>query len=199
MSLKIDTTTLTTPNVHKRLVTPHAIVLHDTVSHSAAGTVKFWQTQGKGYGTHFLVDADGTVYQLADPAKHYVVHCGGFNSASIGIDAVAILDPSLANAGELTRIVDRPWSASKRKGKVIDYTGEQYAALVGLVESLCAQFGIPRRIPAFVTGFGAKHEWLRDTYQGVLPHGAWSAKRWDGLLAQEALLGAGLDPVGANS
>ncbi|MGY0618739.1 N-acetylmuramoyl-L-alanine amidase [Lysobacter sp. A378] len=49
-----------------QLTGPHAIVLHRTVSTTAAGTLRSFQ---RGVGTHFLVAKDGTTYQTASLAQ----------------------------------------------------------------------------------------------------------------------------------
>lgn len=185
---------LTSQHRRKRTTTPHAIVLHDTVSHTAKSAQN--TLDDSGYGTHFLIEHDGRVLQTADPATDEVSHCGGFNDDSIGIDVVAILDPSLANAGELVRTIKRPWSASKRKGKVIDYTPEQKTALVKLVRALCDAFGIPHYVLDAQVGYGAKVPGLSPAFRGVLAHAQWSSKRWDGLLAVEALIADGYEHDG---
>lgn len=168
---------------------PTAIVIHDTVSHTAIGAQR--TLDDHGYATHFLIELDGTVYQCMDPATTYGAHCGGFNAESIGIDVVAILDPTYANTAERLRLAARPWSASKVKGQVIDYTQAQKVALVHLVDQLCAAFGIPRVVPHELTGYGRKVAGLTDKYRGVLAHGQWSRSRWDGLPAVEAIVAAG--------
>ena len=41
----------------------HAIILHQTGSETAAGTLAGYRSEAKGTGTHFLIDRDGTIYQ----------------------------------------------------------------------------------------------------------------------------------------
>ena len=185
---------LTSKHRRKRPGAPHAIVLHDTVSHTADGAQR--TLDAEGYGTHFLIEPSGRILQTADPATEAVSHCGGFNDASIGVDVVAILDPSLANAGELTRTIKRSWSASKRSGKVIDYTTAQRAAVAHLVRALCDHFGIPHYVLDAQVGYGEKVPGLSPAFRGVLAHSQWSTKRWDGLLAVESLIAAGFEHDG---
>lgn len=181
---------------YKRKGPPLAIVIHDTVSHTAEGAYDTLETAENGpYSTHFFVNPDGSVFESLDPEKESGVHAAGWNDHSIGIDMVAILDPKHANAVEKKRIVSRKWSASTAaKGKVVDYTPEQKAALLHLVEALCQRFDIPTVVPAQLTGYGTKIEGLRaETFRGVLAHAQTSSKRWDGLLAAELLHAAGYE------
>ena len=168
---------------------PTAIVIHDTVSHTAEAAQRTLDKEG--YATHFFVDLDGTVLQCMDPGAEYGSHCAGLNEPSIGIDVVAILDPSYANNAEKTRTVERAWSASKRKGKVIDYTPAQKLVLPALCRSLCDSFGIPHYVLDAAAGYGEKVPGLSPAFRGVLAHAQWSSKRWDGLFGIEALLAAG--------
>lgn len=51
---------------------PAAIVLHRTVSSTASSTLNAFR---RGIGTHFLIDKDGTIYQVAS-LKQYTAHVG---------------------------------------------------------------------------------------------------------------------------
>lgn len=187
---------LTSKHRRKRSMQPHAIVLHDTVSHTALGAQR--TLNAKGYGTHFLIEPSGRILQTADPITEAVSHCGGFNDLSIGIDVVCILSPKLATAEERTRLVQRAWSAAAGTwaGQVIDYTAAQRAAVARLVRALCDQLGIPHYVLDAQVGYGAKVAGLSPAFRGVLPHSAWSTQRWDGLLAVEALIAAGFEHDG---
>lgn len=48
---------------HGPLGSIHAIIVHQTGSSTAEGTLAGYRTEAKGTGTHFLIDRDGTVYQ----------------------------------------------------------------------------------------------------------------------------------------
>lgn len=43
----------------------NAIVLHRTMGSTAAGTLSHWRSEAAPYGTHFLIDRDGTIHQTA--------------------------------------------------------------------------------------------------------------------------------------
>jgi N-acetyl-anhydromuramyl-L-alanine amidase AmpD len=48
---------------HGPLIHIDAIVVHQTDSSTAKGTLAGYRTDSKGLGTHFLIDKDGTIYQ----------------------------------------------------------------------------------------------------------------------------------------
>lgn len=183
---------------HRRLrsAQPHAIVLHDTVSHTALGAQRTLNV--KGYGTHFLIEPSGRILQAANPVTEAVSHCGGFNDLSIGIDVVCILSPKLATAEERTRLIKRPWSAAAGKwaGQVIDHTAAQRTAVARLARALCDSLGIPHYVLDAQVGYGAKVPGLSPAFRGVLAHAQWSTARWDGLLAVESLIADGFEHDG---
>lgn len=113
------------PNFEPRR--PVIIVLHATEQGSAAQSLRTLQTANRGgkVSAHYLVGDDGRIYQLvADRERAW--HAGGgswgtisdLNSASIGIE----IDNEV---GE-------------------QYTEAQIAALLRLLEDLCARLDIPR-------------------------------------------------------
>lgn len=72
---------------------PERIILHDTESHDEAGTkdlegvARFWCAQGKGYGAHVGVDAEGNSARYVDD-EMIAWHCGGRNTASLGLEMI---------------------------------------------------------------------------------------------------------------
>jgi hypothetical protein len=60
------------------------IVLHHSVTKTAGGTYNVLKADRNG--THFEVDADGSVYQYLNPSIYGTYHATGFNNDSIGID-----------------------------------------------------------------------------------------------------------------
>jgi len=152
-------------NEYNKTVTPKTqIVLHHTVS-STGQYVGDWFRSDNGkskVATAFVIDKDGTIYQLFDP-KYWAWHIGKsstqkHNQQSIGIE--------LANEGLLTQhIVGTQkryfWFDGKHqyKGGVIKlpimwrgsyffapYTAAQFRATVELVEYLCKEFNIPKEV-----------------------------------------------------
>lgn len=81
---------------------PSYVVLHNTLGGSASGSIDFLNDETNGFGYHFLIDRDGSVFQTA-PIDAITRHAGlsnwrgwnNLNSFSIGI--------SFANYGPLSR------------------------------------------------------------------------------------------------
>lgn len=71
-------------------------------------------------GSHYAVDADGKVYQLADEL-HVMAHCCPQNAQSIGIDLLYKQD---------------------KKTKKYEYTDEQYRALAALLKGIAGKYNI---------------------------------------------------------
>lgn len=71
-------------NWSARTKPPKAIIIHHTVTATAATTLRVLKE--RGLSTHFEVDQKGNVYRYLDPAKATAYHAGGANTASIGID-----------------------------------------------------------------------------------------------------------------
>lgn len=70
-------------------------------------------------GSHYAVDADGQVYQLADEL-HVMAHCCPQNAQSIGIDLLYKQD---------------------KDTKKYEYTDEQYRALAALIKGITGKYG----------------------------------------------------------
>jgi hypothetical protein len=81
-------------------ITPSVIVLHYTGGHSAKGTRAYFdnvrveaarkdiaRAGAVNVSAHFVVDRDGTIYQL-QPATRFARHCIGMNHIAIGIENV---------------------------------------------------------------------------------------------------------------
>jgi hypothetical protein len=105
------------------------IVLHHTGSDNAAQDLSAMRDPGFGASAHYLVDRDGTNYQLVDD-RHRAWHAGeaalhgvptDVNSRSIGVEIV--------NLGTGHH----------------EFTGEQYAALRRLVPYLANRYDVPVR------------------------------------------------------
>lgn len=65
------------------------IILHRTVNSSAQSTFNSFNRGSKPYGTHFVVDKDGKIYQTANLNK-LTIHAGNANSYSVGIEVVGM-------------------------------------------------------------------------------------------------------------
>lgn len=85
------------------------IILHHDVCTSAESCIRILQK--RGLGTHFVIDNDGTVVQLADPQDR-VSHCRGdylkqkdksYNWRAIGIDISNVVLPKYAGGYTIPR------------------------------------------------------------------------------------------------
>ena len=156
------------------------IVLHHTVSASGKG-VSAWFASDKGksrVAVAFVVDKDGTIYQLFEP-KYWAYHIGKGstqrnNENSIGIEIV--------NEGSLTKKGnDFYWFDGKNKyeGKAVkldkpfrgveyfaSYTNEQVQAVKELLAYLLQEFPLIHK--EFSNTFEYSPSWL--TFNGVVMH-----------------------------
>jgi hypothetical protein len=57
----------------------NAIVMHRTMGSTAQGTIDHWSGQNRPYGTHFLIDRDGTIHQTAS-LNNNTAHVGNIRS-----------------------------------------------------------------------------------------------------------------------
>jgi len=75
----------------------YLIVLHITQGSTAIGAIETFQTSVAPHrvSAHFVIDRDGTVYQLLDLAET-AWHASAVNGRSIGIEHVAIANKLLA-------------------------------------------------------------------------------------------------------
>jgi N-acetylmuramoyl-L-alanine amidase len=98
-------------------VLPTTVVLHATAVDSVTETL--WVLRDRGLSYHFLIDRDGTVLQLVNPAE-VAFHCG----ESLGPEGPAVNEYSLGIS--LVNLNDG----------VDPYPAEQRAALVALIQGL---------------------------------------------------------------
>jgi N-acetyl-anhydromuramyl-L-alanine amidase AmpD len=88
------------PEATDLTITPHVIVLHYTAGGSAKATRAYFdnvrieasrkdlaRAGAVNVSAHFLVDRDGTIYQL-QPETRFARHCIGLNHVAIGIENV---------------------------------------------------------------------------------------------------------------
>ncbi len=118
------------------------IVLHETVTRSRADAVRVLRK--RKLGVHFIVDADGAVFQHADLADQ-VSHARGHNQRSIGIEIVNPYYPRyLRNGDPWSGTIDARWADG---GRYVLPTLLQAEAVAQLVGWLTGDEGmsIPRR------------------------------------------------------
>lgn len=160
------------------------VVLHHTAGASAQSTFRFWRDSRKRIATAYIVERDGTVFEVFDP-RFWAFHLGvvgnrnRIDQRSIGIE-IASEGVLVEDGGDFfafrsqenprgTRFegevleLDEPWRGERFFAA---YTRPQLDATIELVDHLCALFGIPRRTPADHLSFDRDHVELR----GVIGH-----------------------------
>jgi len=172
------------------------VILH---SDNAADAADAFKTDfvANSLSTHFLIDWDGTIYQLLDVGE-CAYHAGEANQRGIGVHldnlAANLLDKPKASAypKKHPRLADMQSPAFERKLGPVEtinsakvqsygYTEAQYRSLGSLLRLLASVFPqINRGEPVDNQG---KTRWnvLDDPAQfgGVLAHWHWEAQRWD--------------------
>jgi N-acetyl-anhydromuramyl-L-alanine amidase AmpD len=139
------------------------IVLHHTVGGSAESTFDWWKTDPKRIGTAFLVERDGTIFEVFPPeawASHINrvvlgVQVRDMEKRSIGIE-ICSEGPLLERGGGNFYCFDRVSERTRYEGKVYRhpevwrdrqcfaaYTPRQIESVVELVGALSATFSIP--------------------------------------------------------
>jgi len=139
------------------------IVMHHTVGGTAKSTVEYWLSTPDHIATAFVIERDGTVYQMFDP-MYWAHHVGAkdprnlaLNKRSIGIE--------LASEGGLTKVNDKLYCygiVSQRtefKQPFVDlgcvwrgyqyfdaYSDEQIESTIVLINFLCTEFNIPKTV-----------------------------------------------------
>lgn len=135
------------------------IVLHHTVSSSAKSSINWWQQDegGMRVAVAFVVEKDGTVYQLFDE-KFWAYHIGKgstsyHNQRSIGIEIVNEGPLEAKPEGGLfwfdgkARYLGAPYYYSWRGEYAwAPYTDEQFKAVVELCNRLCKDHNIPKNV-----------------------------------------------------
>lgn len=113
------------PDAADLAIDPRVIVLHYTAGGSAAGTRRYFdnvrieaarqqlaRAGAVNVSAHFIVDRDGTIYQLQPPTR-FARHCIGLNHIAIGIEnagdeaAFPLTDAQVAADAALVRELAR--------------------------------------------------------------------------------------------
>lgn len=138
------------------------VVLHHTVGGSAKSTADYWKSDTKRIGTAYIVDRDGTIYEMFNP-EFWAYHIGSkignqVDRRSIGIE-LASEGGLTENNGKLyafgvistrTEFKGPTWDAGKpwRGFRYFDvYDAAQVDATIELVNHLCEKFSIPKTLP----------------------------------------------------
>lgn len=124
-------------------------VVHYDVTNSAEATHRV--LLARELSTHFMIDADGTLYQCHDPATVACRHAGtAANRASVGVD---LNNPALREYERSAR--PRPEVRAQVHGTtraLLDYWPEQIEALRALMGALEEGLGLPRVCPRDARG-----------------------------------------------
>lgn len=168
------------------------ICLHYTAGSSVAGAVAWWKTKNPHIGTPYIIDRDGTIYQVFD-SDYWAWHLGINNAAQdqrlIGIELVnwgpiqkrgeGIYSPvgyTTAVVGSEVLQTAKPW-----KGVILfqRFTDPQLASLRELVDDLCTRYKIPKVLapPEWRT---AEKPWPgAATHNGILAHEHFRSDKYD--------------------
>lgn len=87
------------------------LILHETVTRSAASTVDVLKL--RGLGVHLIIGPEGLIDQHADLLDDVMWHGSQHNYASVGIEVVNPYEPRyLPKDGPWTTVIDAPWCGS---------------------------------------------------------------------------------------
>ena len=176
------------------------VVLHFTAGTSARSALQTWMANDARIATAYVLDVDGTVYELFDP-RFWAFHLGikGAANANFRHDRRSV-GIEIANAGPLKLSGDRlcwwPGEYTTECCKVADreryvkasfrgfdhyvaYTEAQYGALGPLVAHLCERFSIPRRLPSIAKRTQADvTDYFKD-FSGIASHQNFRSDKFD--------------------
>lgn len=183
---------LTDDQYHADPQSKSAVILHHTVGGSAKGTIKYWQEDPRRIATAYLVERDGTIFEVFPPecwANHLGCKDLGLERRSIGIELASEGGLTIKTEGQnlvAYTALGAPLGLAttlKKQGRILRldtpfrgfhwfdaYEPAQVQATIALVLELCDRFRIPRRMPspAECRGDADLRKWFG--YQGVLHH-----------------------------
>ena len=159
------------------------IVLHHTVGGTAKSTFDYWRTDPRRVGTAYIVDRDGTIYEVF-PSDRWCFHLGlkgargRVDMRSIGIEIASegaltyrdgklycfdVISPRTEFPKEKALDLGYIWRGYRYFDK---YEMAQMDAVCELVSYLIQHFSIPAVTPVEHTTFNDR---LRD-FQGIIAH-----------------------------
>ncbi len=164
-ALVVDTTLRLSPREYVQQRFPKdLIVLHHTAGGTAKSTFQWWESSQGRIATAYIVERDGTIYEVFDP-REWAFHLGiaGTNGAidkrSIGIE-IACEGGLLKHSDSVLYAFDKISDRCRFKGDAYDhgkkwrsyqhyaaYTAPQLESVTHLVDHLCGTFAIPRKTP----------------------------------------------------
>jgi N-acetyl-anhydromuramyl-L-alanine amidase AmpD len=198
--IRIDRTTLPLPSKEYFAVPTRKdlIVLHFTAGLSARSAVDTWRSKPEHVATAYVVDGDGTIYEVFDPS-FWAYHLGikgtsVHDKRSVGIE-IANVGPLKQSPGnqralnwwpaEFRRqycLLDEEEKYRKVNYRGIDYfatfSAAQYSAVAKLVQHLCDRLSIPRIVP----GKDKRPDFdlpFYSSYKGIATHANFRRDKWD--------------------
>lgn len=189
------------PSQYVQEETPKDLVmLHFTAGSNAQGAYQSWIGTDARVATAYILDRDGTVYELFDPS-FWAFHLGikGAASAnfkhdkrSIGIEIVNV-GPLKERDGKLCwwpNDFGAPWCSPAEADKFVRasyrgfthfaaFTEAQYQSLKPLVAHLCGRFQIPAHIPAVSRRGVEDAAGFFKTWTGIASHQNYRADKTD--------------------
>jgi len=132
----------------KRTHAVNELILHETVTASSKQTVDVLVQ--RGLGVHFIIGADGTIYQHGDLLEDELWHAAQHNDNSVGIEVVNPYYPSYRPSNSpWPLVIDAPWA---HKGTYVVPTREQAEATYLLTSWLCGEDTAGLEIPRIWAG-----------------------------------------------
>ena len=160
------------------------ICQHYTQGGSVSGAISWWQflaakPGGDKIGTPYIVDRDGTIYQLWDEATRWAWHLGigsrDIDSTTLGIEAInygpldnrncPVIAPTLGPVPDPI-VYPTPWRGYSRFQRFPD---AQMRSIVQLTKHLCEKYDIPYVFPQPAEIYEVNvPKWGQ--YEGILSH-----------------------------
>lgn len=180
------------------VVEKNLIVLHFTSGRSAQSAFDTWMNNPERVATAYIVDPDGTVYELFDPS-YWAFHLGvkgtwAHDRRSIGIEIANVgpLKPAPADPQRLNWWPDNwgtPWCRLDEADRYVrapyrdiqhfaSFPAPQVETVARLAAYLCERFGIPRSIPPRARREECDLSYF-GTQKGVVAHQNFRKDKWD--------------------
>jgi hypothetical protein len=163
------------------------IALHHTVGGSAKSTFHYWAANDEMVGTAYIIDRDGTIYEIFEPTA-WAWQFGlrwpsadkiAFEKRFVGIE-IASEGGLVESNGELYCFGTVSPKSLKPRGEAFDcgrdYRGYRYFdryepaqmdSLCSLLDWLCSELGVPKEVPANPTEY--RGEALKQ-FSGIIGH-----------------------------
>lgn len=128
-----------------------------------------------GLSVHYGVAPNGEMREWAPP-ELVCLHAGPANEWSIGFEVCSPGFPGKVRNQEKAKGIERVEYQDRLNGrrvKFVDYTVEQYAALLPKIDALCAKYDIPRKVPTEADGSLMKRVMTNrelGMFRGVMAH-----------------------------